>query len=156
MVQQGRCLPLTVLLIHIQTVLWFINPTIFNIICWVAESMGRLPHWLNIGCSKHYFFNNFLKNSLSNYFQFILFYFVYNWTKICSKMSEYPKSKPTTHCFIFNLSELYLDHQTLGWWDDRPSNPVYYIEDCQISSKSPCTWISVRTDTFCCKSLESR
>ena len=108
---------------NIQTVLWFINPTIFN----VAESMGRLPHWLNIGCSKHYFFNNFLKNSLSNYFQFILFYFVYNWTKIKSKMSEYPKSKPTTHCFIFNLSELYLDHQTLGWWDDRPSNPVYLL-----------------------------
>ena len=20
----------------------------------------------------------------------------------------------------------------LGWWDDQPSNPAYYIEDCRI------------------------
>ena len=26
-----------------------------------------------------------------------------------------------------------MDHQTLGWWDDRPSDPAYYIEDCRIS-----------------------
>ena len=36
--------------------------------------------------------------------------------------------------FFFNLSKWYLDHQMLGWWDDGPSNPVYYSEDCQISS----------------------
>ena len=25
-----------------------------------------------------------------------------------------------------------MDHQTLGRWDDRPSDPAYYIEDCRI------------------------
>ena len=38
------------------------------------------------------------------------------------------------HCFFSNLSKQYLDHQTLGWWNDGTSNPEYYSEDCQISS----------------------
>ena len=25
-----------------------------------------------------------------------------------------------------------MDHQTLGPWDNQPSNPAYYIEDSQI------------------------
>ena len=40
-----------------------------------------------------------------------------------------PSQQPT----IFNLSQWYLDHQTLDQWDNRPRNPAYYIEDCQIS-----------------------
>ena len=26
-----------------------------------------------------------------------------------------------------------MEHQALGQWDDRPSDPAYYIEDCRIS-----------------------
>ena len=26
-----------------------------------------------------------------------------------------------------------MEHQTLHWWDDRPIDPAYYIEDCPIS-----------------------
>ena len=37
----------------------------------------------------------------------------------------------------------------LGWWDDRPSNPAYYIEDCRIlrlfSKTQPHYLISTRT-----------
>ena len=29
-----------------------------------------------------------------------------------------------------------MEHQTLGQCDDRPIDPVYYIEDCQISDSS--------------------
>ena len=25
-----------------------------------------------------------------------------------------------------------MDHQTVGWWDDRPSDPAYYFEECGI------------------------
>ena len=30
-----------------------------------------------------------------------------------------------------------MDHQTLGKWDNQPSDPVYYIEDCRISCQYP-------------------
>ena len=26
-----------------------------------------------------------------------------------------------------------MNHQTFGWWEDRPSEPANYIEDCPIS-----------------------
>ena len=52
--------------------------------------------------------------------------------RIKIKSFECPKLKPATHCFIFNLSKWYLDHQKLGRWDDWPSDPAYYIEDCRI------------------------
>ena len=36
------------------------NPVIFNIICWLAGSMGQMTHQPSVWCSKHYFFHNFL------------------------------------------------------------------------------------------------
>ena len=33
------------------------NPTIFNIICWLAGSMGQTTHRQSVWCSKHYFFS---------------------------------------------------------------------------------------------------
>ena len=30
-----------------------------------------------------------------------------------------------------------MDHQTLGQWDNRPSDPAYYVEDCQPKHPSP-------------------
>ena len=68
-------------------------------------------------------------NLLQNYFHFLF----YNFTKIEIKSFECTKSKPATHCFTFNLSKLYLDHQTLGRWDERPRDLVCLIEDCRIS-----------------------
>ena len=61
-----------------------------------------------------------------------IFLFLYNFTKIKKQSFECLKSKAATHCFIFNQSKLYLDHQTLGWWVVRPNDPAYYIEDCRI------------------------
>ena len=29
---------------------------------------------------------------------------------------------------------MYLEHQTLGPWDNSPIDPAYYIEDCRISA----------------------
>ena len=40
------------------------NPTIFNIIPWVAGSLGQTTHQTSICCSKYYFFHNFLQTSL--------------------------------------------------------------------------------------------
>ena len=68
------------------------------------------------------FFHDFLQNSLQKFFQFIVIFFICNYTKIKIKSFECPKSKPATHCFIFN-----------GRWDERLSDPSYYIEDCWIS-----------------------
>ena len=33
------------------------NPTIFNIIRWVDESMGQTTHWPSVWCFKYYFFS---------------------------------------------------------------------------------------------------
>ena len=30
-------------------------------------------------------------------------------------------------------TQIQLKHKMLGWWDDCPSDPEYYIEDCRIS-----------------------
>ena len=39
-------------LLSVLSLCW--NPTIFNIILWVAESMGRTTHRPNVWCSKHF------------------------------------------------------------------------------------------------------
>ena len=59
------------------------NPAIFNVICRVAGSSHWPSVWNPFDLFSYYFFNNF--------------------TKI--KSFECPKSKPATHCFIFNLSK---------------------------------------------------
>ena len=78
------------------------NPTIFNIICWVAGFMGRSSH--RPSPSIILLFHNFLQNSLQKSFQFIFLFFC-NLTKIKIKGFEWSKSKQATHCFIFNLSK---------------------------------------------------
>ena len=57
------------------------NPTIFNIICWLAESLGWMTHRPSVWCSSTkrlmfqvlFFFLNFLQNSLQKSFQFFFF-----------------------------------------------------------------------------------
>ena len=65
------------------------NLTIFNIIRWVAGSMGQTSDVSSI-----IFFHNFLQNSFKNPFNL----FSYNFTKIKIKSFECP----AIHCFIFN------------------------------------------------------
>ena len=50
------------------------NPSIYNIICWVAWTMGQTNHRPSVWCSKYYFFHDFLQNSLQKSFQFIFFF----------------------------------------------------------------------------------
>ena len=60
---------------------WIIwNPTIFNIIRWVAGTNDSLTKRLMFQVL--FFFHNFLQNSLQKSFQFIYFIFIYNFTKI--------------------------------------------------------------------------
>ena len=103
------------------------NPTIFNIVRWVTGSMGWLSHWPIVWCLI-FFIISF--KILCKYSFNLLFFYIF--TKIKIKNFECPKSKPLTHCFIFNLSQWYFNHQMLGRWDDQPSNPAYYTEDCRI------------------------
>ena len=58
-----------------------INLSIYNIICWVAWTMGQTNHRPSVWCSKYYFFHDFLQNSLQKSFQSI-FLFYYKITKI--------------------------------------------------------------------------
>ena len=80
----------------------------------------------------YYFFSYFLAKLFAQILS-IFFLLFYNFTKIKIQSIECQESKPATLCFTFNLSKKYLDHQMLGQWDNQPSNPAYYIEDCPIS-----------------------
>ena len=71
--------------IHLSTTR---NPTIFNIIRWVAGSLGRTTHWPSVWCSKCYFFfiiscQFFCKNHF-NLFSYLI--------KMKIKSFECPKS----------------------------------------------------------------
>ena len=79
------------------------NPTIFNIIRWVTGSLGQMTHRSSVWCSKHYFFffHNFYRVLKTLYF-----YFCKN--DFCKKLWK----------------KKYLEHQMLGWWVVRPSDPV--------------------------------
>ena len=54
----------------------FINPSIYNISCWVAWTMGQTNRWPSVLCSKHFFFHDFLQNSLQKSCQFIFIFFL--------------------------------------------------------------------------------
>ena len=97
--------------------------------CWVAGMIVSLIERLMIQVL--FFFIISCKTLCKNLFN-LFSYFLYKFTKIKIKSFESPKSKPATHCYIFNLSKVYLDHQRLGGWDNQPSDPVYYIEDFWI------------------------
>ena len=58
----------------------FKNPSIYNIIRWVAWTMGQTNHRPSIWCSKYYyFFHDSFQNSLQKSFQFIFLYLLSNY-----------------------------------------------------------------------------
>ena len=67
------------------------NPTIFNIIRWVAGLLGRSSHWPSVWCSKYFFFIISCKILSKNPFK-LFFQIFYNFTKIKIKSFECPKS----------------------------------------------------------------
>ena len=95
------------------------NPTIFNIIRWVAGSVGRTTHPPSVWCSKYYFFHNFLQNSLQNTFQFI-FQFSHKFTKIKIKSFQCPKSKEIIKKIMLGTSDAW----SMSHSSQRPSDPA--------------------------------
>ena len=94
------------------------NPSIYNIIRWVAWTIGQTNRRPSVWCSKYYFFHDFLQNSLQKYFQSICLFFLKN-TKIKVKSFKCPKS-------IKSLKKIILG--TLDAWStirlsNRPSDP---------------------------------
>ena len=61
---------------------------------------------------------------MQNSIYFLIFF--YKFTKIKIKSFQCPKS-------IRNYKKICLEHQTLGRWVIRPSEPAYHIVNCQIS-----------------------
>ena len=86
---------------------------------WVTGRIVSLTKGLMLQLS---FFHNFLQNSLWKSFQ--LFWFFYNFTKI--KSFECPKSKPSTHYFLFYFQSIKIilgpsDAWLRRWLNQRPS-----------------------------------
>ena len=112
------------------------NPTIFNIILWVAGTNDSLTKRLMFQVL--FFFSWFLAKYFAKILS-IFFLFLYKqWMKtlhfyffkVIKKKFEMIFAKD----FARNYEEKkYLEHQTLGQWDDHPSDPAYYIEDCRIN-----------------------
>ena len=68
-----------------------LNPTIFNIICWLAGSMGQTTHQPSVWCSKYYlFFIISFKILCKNCSIYLLIF--YKFTKIRIKSFECPMS----------------------------------------------------------------
>ena len=84
------------------------NPTIFDtyIICWLTGSMGRTTHQLSVWCSKHYFFA-----MISYRLRAFKTLYFYNWNDFCKE-------------FCKKLWKKKLEHQKLGQWVVRPSDPT--------------------------------
>ena len=62
------------------------NPTIFNIIRWVAGSVGRKTHPPLSDVPSIIFFHNFLQKFLQKIVSIYFFYFFYNFTTIKIKI----------------------------------------------------------------------
>ena len=96
------------------------NPTIFNIIRWVAEtndsSTKRLMFQVLL------FFHNFFQNSFQKSFQFI--FLNKNLKKVLSALRNYEKK------IMLGTS----DSWSMSRSSHRPSEPAYYIVDCRILS----------------------
>ena len=90
------------------------NSSIFNMICWFAGTPGQRTQQPSVCCSKYYFFFTISCKILCKNCFNLFFLFIHKFTKTKIKSFESPKSKPATHCYIFNLSKLYLDHQLSG------------------------------------------
>ena len=67
------------------------NPSISNLIRWVAWTMGQMNHWPSVWCSKYYFFSWFLAEFFAkNTFNLFVYFFLN--TKIKVKSFKCPKS----------------------------------------------------------------
>ena len=81
------------------------NPTIFNIIRWVAGSVGRKTHPPLSDVPSIIFFHYFFQNSLQKYFQSISLFLFKN-TKIKVKIFECPKSIKSLKNNTWNIRRL--------------------------------------------------
>ena len=90
------------------------NQSIYNIIRWVAGTMGQMNRRPSVWCSKYYFFQYFL--CLGHSKLFVFFYFKEFCKKSWKKIILLTSNTWSTIC---------LAH--------RPSDPAYYIVDWLIS-----------------------
>ena len=70
-----------------------LNPSIFNIIRWVAVSMEGTSHQPSVWCSKHYFFHNFLFFRVIEK-KWMKMFFVKNFAR------NHQKKKPNQHIIL--------------------------------------------------------
>ena len=91
------------------------NHLIFNIICCIAGSMGQTTHWLNVWCSKYYWFSYFfIQNSL---LLFLLMYKKINWKDFCKEFW-----KKVWKIIILGTSDTWSTSRLSHW----PNEPAYY------------------------------
>ena len=69
-----------------------LNPSIYNIIRWVAWTMGQTNCRPSVWCSKYYFFSWFLAKFFAKILSIYFLIFFYKITKIKIKSFECPKS----------------------------------------------------------------
>ena len=73
----------------------YINPSIYNILRWVAWTMGQMNRRPSVNVPSIIFFHDFLQNSLQKSFQFI-FLFFYKIKKMILRSFECPNSIKST------------------------------------------------------------
>ena len=88
-----------------------------NLVCWRSTKLGQLSHWPSIWWSKCYFdklkIKQWVAGSDLEHSKLFIFVFIViinekiNWKDFCKK-----------------LQKIYLEHQTLGRWDNRPIYPA--------------------------------
>ena len=93
------------------------NSSIYNIIRWVAGSVGQMNQLPSVWCSETYFFSQFLAKFCAKIVS-IYFFIILQFYKNKDKEFEYPKS-------VRNYEKKYcLEHQTLGRWFVCPNKPA--------------------------------
>ena len=99
----------------------FINPSIYNIIRWVAWTMGQMNRQPSVWCSKYYlFFMISCKILCKNPFNLFSYFFI---TKIKIKSFECHKSIKSIRKVILGTSDSWLTIHL----SHRPSNHALYI-----------------------------
>ena len=99
------------------------NPTIYNIMRWFAGPMGQTTRQPSVWRSKYFFFSYRLRALKTLYFHFCNFIKKMNWKGFCKEFCKILWKK-----IIFGTSETWLTSRL----SHRPSEPAYYIVDCQI------------------------
>ena len=111
--------------------------------CWVSGKIVLLTKRLMFQVL--FFFIISSKILYKNPFNFFFFFFwkitVYTsmyLTEVKNKKFWVPQVQASNQLFLLffsiYVSKKYLDHQTLGRWDNRPRDSMYYFEDCRIVS----------------------